>query len=123
MNVHNPALYLATVFKEILEKNGVTVCGNARLIEEGDYANSNLERIKQTTSTMEQTIHVTNKHSQNFYAEQILKTLGAHIKSSGTLDAGLEVLHDFMNKLGFPTMNIKLRMGAVCRKATSFHQK
>ncbi|OHB43864.1 MAG: D-alanyl-D-alanine carboxypeptidase/D-alanyl-D-alanine-endopeptidase [Planctomycetes bacterium GWC2_39_26] len=123
VNVYNPALYLATVFKEILEKNGVTVCGNARLIEEGDYANSNLERITQTTSTMEQTIHVTNKHSQNFYAEQILKTLGAHIKSSGTLDAGLEVLHDFMNKLGFPNDEYQIEDGCGLSKGNKLSPK
>lgn len=123
VNVHNPALYLATVFKEILEKNGVTVCGNARLIEDGDYAHSNPERITQTTSTMEQTIHVTNKHSQNFYAEQILKTLGAHIKNRGTLDAGLAVLHDFMDKLGFSSDDYQIVDGCGLSKGNKLSPK
>ncbi|HHT9130065.1 MAG TPA: D-alanyl-D-alanine carboxypeptidase/D-alanyl-D-alanine endopeptidase [Candidatus Brocadiaceae bacterium] len=101
VNVHNPALYLATVLKEVLEKNGITVCGSARLINESDSINSNLEKITQTTSTMEQTILVTNKRSQNFYAEQILKTLGAQINGRGSLNSGIEVLHNFLNKLGF----------------------
>ena len=50
---------------------------------------------------MKQTILVMNKNSQNFYAEQILKTLGAQIKGSGSSNAGIEVLHAFMKKLGF----------------------
>ncbi|TVM00553.1 MAG: D-alanyl-D-alanine carboxypeptidase/D-alanyl-D-alanine-endopeptidase [Candidatus Brocadia sp. WS118] len=101
VSVHDPSLYLATVFKEILEKKGVEVCGSARLIDEGDAVESDLTVITQTASTMEQTILVTNKQSQNFYAEQVLKTLGAQVKGRGSLAAGIEVIQDFMNKIGF----------------------
>ncbi|KAB2834044.1 MAG: D-alanyl-D-alanine carboxypeptidase/D-alanyl-D-alanine-endopeptidase [Candidatus Brocadia sp.] len=101
VSVHNPSLYLATVFKEILGKNGVEVRGNARLIDKDVAVESDLTVITQTTSTMEQTILVTNKQSQNFYAEQILKTLGAQIKGRGTSEAGIEVIQDFMSKIGF----------------------
>ncbi len=123
VNVYNPALYLATVFKEILEKNGVTVCGNAKLIEEGELANPNLEKITQTISTMEQTILVTNKNSQNFYAEQILKTLGSHIKGRGTLDAGIDVLHDFMDKLGFSKNEYQIEDGCGLSKGNKLSPK
>lgn len=101
VNVHNPALYLATVFKEILEKKGTIVEGCARVIDETDSFNSDLEKITETVSTMKQTILVMNKNSQNFYAEQILKTLGLQIKGKGSSNAGIEVLHAFMRKLGF----------------------
>ncbi len=101
VSVHNPALYLATVFKEVLEKNGIVVYGNARLIDECNPVKSDGEVITQTTSTMEQAVFVTNKRSQNFYAEQIIKTLGAQIKGRGTLEAGIEVVHEFLSKLGF----------------------
>lgn len=101
VTVHNPALYLATVLKEILEKNGIAVHGNVRLIDESDSVKPDWEIITQTTSTMEQTVFVTNKQSQNFYAEQIIKTLGAQIKGRGTLEAGTEVIQEFMTKLGF----------------------
>lgn len=101
ITAHNPALYLATVFKEILEKNGVTVQGNVRVIDETDYFNNGLEEIAVTVSTMKESIFVTNKNSQNFYAEQILKTLGWQMKGKGSSNTGIEVLHDFMDKLGF----------------------
>lgn len=101
VSVHNPALYLATVFKETLEKKGIPVYGSARLIDEDDDPDSEVRVITQTTSTMEQTIQVMNKQSQNFYAEQIMKTLGARIKGRGTLDAGIEVVQDFMSRIGF----------------------
>lgn len=101
VSVHNPALYLATVFKETLEKNGIPVYGSVRLIDEGDFVSSEENVITESTSTMEQTIQVMNKQSQNFYAEQIMKTLGAQMKGRGTLEAGIEVVQDFMDEIGF----------------------
>ncbi|MBI2471437.1 MAG: D-alanyl-D-alanine carboxypeptidase/D-alanyl-D-alanine-endopeptidase [Planctomycetes bacterium] len=112
VNVQNPALYLATVFKEILGKNGITVQGNARVIDETDSFNSDLEKITETVSTMKQSILVTNKNSQNFYAEQILKTLGSQIKGKGSSSAGIEVLHAFMSKLGFSPDEYQIEDGS-----------
>lgn len=112
VTVHNPALYLATVFKEVLEKYGILVGGTARLIDETDVADAHMERITQTTSTMRQTISVTNKRSQNFYAEQILKTLGAHINGEGSFESGIDVLHNFMNKLGFHSDEYQIEDGS-----------
>ncbi|MGQ3683578.1 MAG: D-alanyl-D-alanine carboxypeptidase/D-alanyl-D-alanine endopeptidase [Candidatus Loosdrechtia sp.] len=104
VSVHEPPLYLATVFKEVLKKNGITVQGKARLIHANDSTGSSSgEKITHTTSTMGQSILVTNKRSQNFYAEQILKTLGSQIRGSGDAASGIEVIHIFMNrKLGVP---------------------
>ena len=112
VNVHNPALYLATVFKEILEKKGIIVQGCARVINETDSFNLDFEKITETISTMKQTILVTNKNSQNFYAEQILKTLGLQIKGSGSSNAGIEVLHAFMKKLGFSPDEYQIEDGS-----------
>jgi len=112
VNVHNPALYLAIVFKEILEKKGIIVQGCARVIDETDSFNSDLEKITETVSTMKQTILVTNKNSQNFYAEQILKTLGLQIKGRGSSNAGIEVLHAFMRKLGFSPDEYQIEDGS-----------
>src|SRR3990167_3178940 len=112
VNVHNPALYLAIVFKEILEKKGIIVQGCARVIDETDSFNSDLEKITETISSMKQTILVTNKNSQNFYAEQILKTLGSQIKGSGSSNAGIEVLHEFMENLGFSRNEYQIEDGS-----------
>ena len=101
MTIHNPPLYLATVFKEILEDKNIRITGEARVINKSDI---NI-RIKQhklvaTTSSLRQSITVANKRSQGFYAEQILKTLGAIIKKEGTFSGGLAVISDFITKLG-----------------------
>ena len=111
VTIHNPALYLATVFKEALVRKGVAVAGNTRLVSESDLSAVKGETIASTVSTMEQTVAVTNKHSQNFYAEQILKTLGAQTQGSGTAQAGLTVLNNFMKKLGFDAQEYQVLDG------------
>lgn len=123
ITVHNPALYLATVFKETLEKNGITTDGSVRLIDEQYLDNSEWKEVARTTSTMEQTVFITNKRSQNFYAEQIMKTLGMQIKGRGTLKAGIEVLEDFIGKLGFDSHEYMIEDGSGLSKGNRFSPK
>ncbi len=101
MTVHNPPLYLATVFKEILEGKNIRVMGEARVIGETDiYSIDENNILATTTSSLRQSITVANKRSQGFYSEQILKTLGANINNEGTFSGGLAVIADFITKLG-----------------------
>ncbi len=92
---------MATVFKEILEGKNVRVMGGARIIDETDFnARHKLNKLIITTSSLGRSITVANKQSQGFYAEQILKTLGATIKNEGSFSGGLDVIKDFLTKLG-----------------------
>ena len=113
MTIHNPPLYLATVFKEILENKNIHIMGEARVINESDMnAGDRLHKLVTTTSSLRQSITVANKRSQGFYAEQILKTLGASINDEGTFSGGLEVIADFITKLGIPEDHYQLDDGS-----------
>ncbi|MGR3318921.1 MAG: D-alanyl-D-alanine carboxypeptidase/D-alanyl-D-alanine endopeptidase [Candidatus Anammoxibacter sp.] len=101
VTINNPPLYLATVFKEILEKRNITVKGKTRFVNEQDknylkYA----DKLVCTISTIEQTINIANTRSQNFYAEQILKTLGAYVNKNGTFQSGIDVVKEMITMLG-----------------------
>jgi D-alanyl-D-alanine carboxypeptidase/D-alanyl-D-alanine-endopeptidase (penicillin-binding protein 4) len=61
---------------------------------------------------LRQSITVANKRSQGFYAEQILKTLGAVINNEGTFSGGLDVIKDFLTKLGIPEDQYQLDDGS-----------
>ncbi len=111
ITIHNPPLYMATVFKEILEGRSVRVMGEARVIDEADF-NSRLNKLVITTSSLRQAIKVANKRSQGFYAEQILKTLGATIKDEGSFSAGLDVIKDFLTELGISGDKFQLDDGS-----------
>ena len=113
ITIHNPPLYMATVFKEILEGKNVRVIGKARVIEETDFnASHRLQKLIITTSSLRQSITVANKRSQGFYAEQILKTLGATVKNEGSFSGGLDVIKDFLTKLGIPEDQYQLDDGS-----------
>ena len=102
ITVHNPPLYAATVFKEILERNNIRIMGNARVVNDSDLnTEQELHGLTQANSRLGLAVKVTNKRSQGFYAEQILKTMGAHIKQEGSFSAGLDVIRDFITELGF----------------------
>ncbi len=102
VTIDNPSLYLATVFKELLEKRGIEVTGAARFAADDDIKRlKKAKKITSTTSTIEQTINVTNKRSQNFYAEQLLKTLGYKTKGKGSFKSGLAAISDMLADLGY----------------------
>jgi D-alanyl-D-alanine carboxypeptidase/D-alanyl-D-alanine-endopeptidase (penicillin-binding protein 4) len=113
ITIHNPPLYMTTVFKEILEGKNVSVMGVARVIDEADFnARHRLNKLVITTSSLRQSITVANKRSQGFYAEQILKTLGAVINNEGTFSGGLDVIKNFLTKLGIPEDQYQLDDGS-----------
>lgn len=105
LTIDNPPLFLASVFKEVLERQGIKVNGRARLIAGagGDEDSAHeLYELASTSSTLGRSVKVANTNSQNFYAEQILKTLGVEVKGEGSFAAGREVLSGFLLELGYP---------------------
>ena len=109
-NISNPPMYLGMVFREFLIKEGIKVKGNVRLktapfdaSELSEYQSRELFRI----------IQYLNKLSNNFVAEQILKTMGAEIKGEpGTFGKGIESVKDFLDSLGIPRNNYTIADGS-----------
>jgi len=98
VTVHDPALFTVTVFREALAAKGIR-CGPARLRTPTDRIEpADLTEIVTTTSAMGQAVAVANARSQNFYAEQILKTLGREKGRKGTWPAGAEVVAGFLRR-------------------------
>lgn len=99
LNVTDPQRYTASVFKRFLNQAGVQVTGKVKkgLVPEGttlvlDHESPPLGRI----------LRGLNKFSNNFIAEQILKTLAAQfIGEPGTTENGVLLLQDYMQELGF----------------------
>lgn len=113
VTVDNPPLFLASVFREVLERRGIGVYGRVRLIGEGERVSyPELHELVSTTSTLAQSVKVANMRSQNFYAEQILKTLGAEMRGEGSFRAGLGVLREFLLELGYTPDRYRLADGS-----------
>ncbi|MEM6457184.1 MAG: D-alanyl-D-alanine carboxypeptidase/D-alanyl-D-alanine-endopeptidase [Acidobacteriota bacterium] len=55
---------------------------------------------------------VVNKRSQNFFAEMVLKTLGAEVAGDGSWEGGLGVVRDALTELGVPARTYRLADGS-----------
>ncbi|HHT9120180.1 MAG TPA: D-alanyl-D-alanine carboxypeptidase/D-alanyl-D-alanine endopeptidase [Candidatus Hypogeohydataceae bacterium YC41] len=114
--VDKPPLFLVSAFQKVLERKGIKVSGQPRLLG-SEKPGQAWQLLTCTTSPMSQTVMVTNTRSQNFYAEQILKTLGAEMKGQGSFSAGLEVIREFMLKLGYEPWEYQSADGSgLCRE-------
>lgn len=56
----------------------------------------------QSASTLADVVNVTNRESDNLYAEMLLKILGAKFGGAGTSAAGVEVVRGVLRELGVP---------------------
>lgn len=78
--VHNPALWTAKTFKEILEKRGITIDGAAKSVdwksENKLDAENAVELASVDSKTLAEIVYRMNKHSVNLYGELLLRTLG-----------------------------------------------
>ncbi|MCD6386591.1 D-alanyl-D-alanine carboxypeptidase/D-alanyl-D-alanine-endopeptidase [Candidatus Sumerlaeota bacterium] len=101
-SVYNPTLYFVTVLKETLEKEGITIKGKAMDIDElkdKTSVHKDLHILDTYVSPpMATIIRVINQRSQNFYAEQVLKTIGKIVKGEGSFIAGCNAVIDFLDK-------------------------
>ena len=98
--VYQPTLFAATVFKEEMERQGIKVEGDVRLVKNAEeFREVKKKRVCIFESSLVQAIEIANKRSQNFYAEQVLKTLGAEKKGHGSFPSGAQAVQDFLKEI------------------------
>lgn len=103
VTVNNPTQYFMVILKEVLEKRGIRIAGFPQDID--DVTLSINYSIMQKLFThyspdLKEIIKVVNKNSQNFFAEQLLKTIGLETRSLGTVEYGLYTLNQFFKNIG-----------------------
>ncbi len=118
-SVNNPALYMATVLDELLQKNGIQVTGQPRLISEyaPDQKNELYRKSHDIFSSYQSPplstiVRIMNKYSQNFYAEQLLKTIGKEAKGEGSTRKGIEAVKEFLRDVGIHTDQFEMVDGS-----------
>lgn len=99
VTVVDPVRYFATVMLETFGKRGVTVSGAPLFaLEDG---RSDWTTVAEYRTPLAVVMFVVNKRSQNHYAEQLLKTIGAEVKGSGTWEAGARAVDEWLqSKVG-----------------------
>jgi D-alanyl-D-alanine carboxypeptidase/D-alanyl-D-alanine-endopeptidase (penicillin-binding protein 4) len=113
--LEKPSEVAATIFKEELQRQGITVEGNVSTIHSGDITREarqgwNLLAEHQSPPLI-QALEIINKQSQNLHAEMLLRTLGAEFRGEGTNQAGLQVVREFLVETGIDSGKIQLDDG------------
>jgi len=99
---HDPELRAARALKAKLRKYGIRVKGR---IGRGNVSNRALKHrpvAEVRSPQMSTLVTATNRPSNNFYAEMLLKRLGAGSKSRGTTRRGAILAERFAKKLSAP---------------------
>ena len=108
--VADPLAYFGAALREALAEEGVSVSGEMRPIAE--LPTGPWRRVAEHRSDLLTTIEVILKRSQNFYAESLLKVLGAELCDEGSWEAGLEVLAEYLDGIGIPRGGYELADGS-----------
>ncbi len=98
VTVDDPVEYFGAAFELALEREGIRLLGEpkaAATLPEGGWW-----RIARHRTDLLTTLEVINRRSQNFYAESLLKVLGAELCREGSWNGGLEVLEEFLLEAG-----------------------
>ncbi|MEO8433282.1 MAG: D-alanyl-D-alanine carboxypeptidase/D-alanyl-D-alanine-endopeptidase [Pyrinomonadaceae bacterium] len=130
LSVHNPALWAATLFKDVLAARGIIVEGQVRhrdfRVRESERFNPQkaVELAAVTSNTLGEIAAVTNKNSVNLNAELILRSLGRErtamapdaddhkMRERGDDEAGLAIIRMWLQRAGIPSLNLALHDGS-----------
>ncbi len=113
VSVHEPPMYLAHTTREIWKRKGILLTSPAMYWEKSGLEEDSLKKLFAWHSdSLSNILKVVNKNSQNFYAEQLLRTLGKEIEGKGSFEAGLEAVNHFLLNAGLSTGDFYLVDGS-----------
>lgn len=112
--VYNPSLFTISVFKEILEKKGIKVtgqAGTASVLE--SFCKSGMHKWYENQSCyLIDIMKQMNKESDNFLAEQLFKTISANEVGIGTFEGSKKIILDFCARNGIDTKGVEICDGS-----------
>ena len=101
VTVENPIHYFAAVTNETLQRNGIRIEGQIVLTPRD--GRPDWRAVAQHSTPMNILVYVVNKKSQNHYAEQVVKIIGAETKHDGSWKSGTEAVTEWLTtKVGVP---------------------
>ncbi len=107
--LEHPSLFTTSVFYNTLPRNGIEISGNYIVSK----APKNIKVLYlHQSEPLREIIKKTNKDSDNFYAEQVFRTLGKEILNEGSTSASSKVVLETLKKIGIDVENIKIYDGS-----------
>jgi D-alanyl-D-alanine carboxypeptidase/D-alanyl-D-alanine-endopeptidase (penicillin-binding protein 4) len=101
VTVENPVHYFAAVTNETFQRAGIRILGKVTLT--GRDARTDWRLVSKHATPLSILVYVINKKSQNHYAEQVLKIIGAEERHEGSWEAGTSEVKEWLTtKIGVP---------------------
>lgn len=119
VTIHHPSLYFGEVFKEVLERRGIPVSGGLEMADR-PLKTTEMGHLFTASSPLVETIEVALKRSQNFYSEQILKTMGREIEGEGSFEKGVSAAGRFLAMAGIERGTYTLKDGSGLSRENRF---
>ena len=108
--VANPINYFGQTFIEFAKNAGITIDGKVR---RGSHDKTLKEIFHHTSRPLYQLLMDMNQYSNNFMAEQLIKTIGAETAGNpGGFKKGLSKVSEFLVSLDIPSTRFKLADGS-----------
>lgn len=108
--IDNPPLYAGETFKAVFNARGISVRGTVR---QGVMPEGAIELYASSSRSLAEIVREVNKVSNNFMAEQLLKTIGAEVKGPpGTWSKGVEATEEWLSGIGIPKGSFVMQNGS-----------
>ncbi len=125
VTVSDPVKYFGAALETALAEEGIQISGRVVAstgLPRADSSRSRAPWRRLTThrSDLLTTLEVVNKRSQNFYAESVLKLLGAKLCGRGSWAGGLDVAREFLAEAGIEEGTYRLADGSGMSRGNHF---
>lgn len=100
VTVNDPVGYFGAGLVAALAEEGIRIDGGLRPVEQ--LPGQVWKRVAVHRTDLLSTVRVTNKRSQNFYAETLAKHLGAVRCGEGSWEGGVQAIGEFATSIGIP---------------------
>ncbi|MHB9001640.1 MAG: D-alanyl-D-alanine carboxypeptidase/D-alanyl-D-alanine endopeptidase [Thermoanaerobaculia bacterium] len=111
VTVLNPVHYFANVVHQTFVRSGIAVNGQVQLV--GTDPRTDWQVVAEHRTPLSVVNYVINKKSQNHYAEQLLKAIGAESGKGGSFAGGVDAINEWLTgKVGVPPDQFQMTDGS-----------
>ncbi|WP_028950108.1 D-alanyl-D-alanine carboxypeptidase/D-alanyl-D-alanine endopeptidase [Sulfurihydrogenibium subterraneum] len=107
--VENPSLFTTSVLYKVIKQSGIKITGKYYI---GKTPSNTTVIITHKSQPLKEIIKKANKDSNNFYAEQIFRTLGKEILGKGDTETSATVVINTLKRAGIDVSNIRIYDGS-----------
>ncbi len=111
-SIPDPALFTVQTFRKYLQQAGIVITGRAQKLKQPQSYEQAVLIHNTQSPALKNIVYALNKRSVNLYAEQLTRMLAVESEQIGSLENGLQVLKDFLERRHIPTKGVRLEDGS-----------